>query len=140
MSRGELSQLARGSSILGTRGDPSLFSQRQLHQLWPNWAKSQLAIKPERTRFDTLFVFATDLIWIDREDRNAQKLPHQTEYAAEEPGRFAFAKCVIEVEAALKALKDRQSFEVRDRHAVLRNQGGVIGAQRQTVLRRHSEH
>src|SRR6266480_522095 len=140
MSPGELSQRARRSSIGATRSDPLSFSQCYLHQLCPDGTKAQLAIKPKCARFDSLFVFVADLIRIDREDRNAQKLAHQTQDAAEEPGRLAFAKCVIEVEAALQALKDRQSFEVRERHAILQNQCGVIGAQGQAIFGPHAKH
>src|SRR5436190_23663972 len=122
MSPGELSQRARRSSIGATRSDPLLFSQCYLHQLCPDGTKAQFAIKPKRARFDPLFVFVTGLIWIDRENRNAQKLPHQTQDAAEEPARLAFAKCIVEVKAAFEPLKNRQSFEVRDRHAILQNQ------------------
>src|SRR5581483_8904252 len=55
-------------------------------------------------------------------------------------GRFAFAKCVVEIEAALRAFADRKSFEVSNGHAILDNERRVVSAQRQPILRRHAHH
>src|SRR5204862_1980109 len=80
-----------------------------------------------------------DLVWIDGEDGHAQQLPHQAQDARVEPGRFAVPKRVVEIEAALHPLTDRQAFEVSDRHSILEHHRSVIGAQRQTVFRRHAD-
>src|ERR1044072_4852699 len=55
-----------------------------------------------------------------------------------EPRRLTITKRVVEIEATLHPLADRQSLEVANRHAILKHHRRVIGAQRQPVLRRYA--
>src|SRR2546423_4319112 len=117
-----------------------LFSQCQLRQIWPHRPEPKLAIKPERARFDSLFVLVSNLVRIDRKDCDTEQLLHQTQDSRVQPRGLAFAKCVVKIEPALHALKNREPFEISNRHAVLKNNRGVISAQRQTMFRRPAEH
>src|ERR1700730_15456 len=54
------------------------------------------------------------------------------------PGGLAFTKAVVEIESTFHPLEQRYTFKVTNRHAVLKDHGGVISAQRQTPFRGHT--
>src|SRR6202011_1262741 len=69
-----------------------------------------------------------------------EQLAKHPQQSCIEPGRFTLAKSVIEVEADLHLLAERERFDITDGDGVLEDETGVIGAQRQTVSRAHGPH
>src|SRR5208337_4850128 len=63
----------------------------------------------------------------------------QAQQSRVQPRGLALAKRVVEVEADLHVLEQREAFDIADRNSVLEEHPGVIGAQRQTMLGRYAE-
>ncbi len=117
----------------GICGDRPLFSGEQTCDLRIGGSESELAVEPESAGLDALLVLEADLVRIDRERCDAEDLPEQVQELREDPRRLPFAKRVVHVETDLDPIEEGEPLEVADGHAVLQDERGVSGAQRQAA-------
>ena len=119
--------------------DPALFADDQRRGLGLNGAEAQFAIEPEGAGIDGLRVLQADLIRIDGEAIDAEHLVEQVEQACVEPGGFAFAERVVQVEAHFGAFEQGEQLHVTGGDAVLEEHAGVVGPERQAPCGRNAE-
>src|SRR5215471_6498981 len=129
-------QCRRRGAIGGMASELLLLPARQLAQSRIGRSESQLPVEPESPRLERLLVLMADLVRIDRKRRNAKRLVKKLQNLSEDPGRFAFAERVVDVETDLDAFEKRERFHVTDRHPVLDEEGGKAGAQGKPADRR----
>src|SRR5580698_9505603 len=133
-----MSQCPSRGAIRRVRSQLRFLGQQKLGHRRVRGVKTQLPIKPKRAGLDGFVVMVTHLIGVDREASDREQLAKQPQQARVNPGRLAFAKRVVEIEADLHVLKQGQAFDVADGDAVLEEHPSVIGAQRQAMLWRYS--
>src|SRR5712691_8378334 len=112
--------------------DALLFPARHPFDLRVRRAEAKLAIEPERPGLDRLFVFESDLVGVDGEDRRSEELVIELQQPRKREGRFAFAKGVEDVEADFHPLAEPEGIGIADRNAVAKNKRRESGAQRKT--------
>src|SRR5215472_365868 len=114
--------------------DLLFFFLGQRQQIWSAWAESELAVKPKCARFDRFFILMAELVRVDGDALHTSKLMEKVDHFGINPGRFAVAISVKGIETNLHPLKQRDTFDVVDRHAILQRKTGMIGAQWKTAI------
>src|SRR5437763_7305749 len=107
-----LAKGARARPVIFARGYFAFFRLYKFRNLTLHRTESEFSIKPERARFDSLFVLVPDLIRVNRDDFGLEHLAEKRKRARVSPSRFAVAECVVEIETELHALKKREAFGV----------------------------
>jgi len=112
---------------LRVASDALLLSSRQVLALRIGGPEAELAIEPESSGVDRLGIVVPNLIGIDRDRAASAELSEEAQELGEEPGRLAFAEGVVDVEAQLEAVAERQALDIGERDAILEQQGGEVG-------------
>lgn len=136
---GEAAEGSAGSSIAGGLDDFRLFAGGEPGVFGRGGAEAEFVVEPECPGFDGFFVFVADLIGVDREAHDVELLVEDFEQARVEPGGFAVAEGIEEIETDFAAFEEGERLDVAHGHAVLEEHAAVIGAEGQPVLRRETE-
>ncbi len=77
MSGSDFPKNACRRAIAGMICDLAFFVQNYFGEFRTNRTETELAIEPERTRLDALFIVEADLVRVNRKDSNAKILPEE---------------------------------------------------------------
>ena len=103
----------------------------------PRFARteSQLVVEPPGAGLQALVVFVTQLIGIDRKGVGSEHRPHGRNQASVDPGRFASAECLEDVEGQLGRTEQRTGECVANRDAVTKREKRIDGLEQKAALR-----
>src|SRR5664279_6227134 len=134
VSRRLLAQCARRCPALGVACDLLLFPLSEGHQIWTAGPEPELAIEPECSRLNRLFVVLADLVGIHRNAGRTRKLMQQMQHLGIDPRRFTLAKCIKRIEPNLDPFEESDGLEIVDRYSILQGEPRIVSAQRQSPL------